>query len=380
MNTLFFKLSRVPLLLVLGVLVFVQVSAGENFVKQDTIYDTESYTGALDDTDLINQLIENAQGKVIKLQNRVYRINSISIRTDVEIVGGGNTVFSPAKRSKHLNQMFNVQASLIMSKVCLNGENQAAWGVLSTGDLILKHVVFENFMGTEIRPASGIRHQGDTMSSILQLDNCVFRNITGYEDGKIGNFVGAHRGVLSQGGDVKITNCVFENILGQEDADCIHIQTEQNEADVWSQNGNVLIDNCSFNNFGKRAIKIQASGVSVQNCGISNGANQTILSAISIYGSRNSVTGNSIRVNNGESAITVSSGTRNIVTNNKIIIDDEVVDGKTWGIVIKPLNQDNISQNKFIIHNNRQFFYSPSFDSNDKEKILKVNQVERVKK
>lgn len=380
MNTVFFKFSKLFLLLVVGVFVFAKVSASEYIVYQDTIYDTETNSGALDDTELINKLIEEAHGRVIKLQNRVYRINSISIRTDVEIVGGGNTIFSPVNQSKHLNQMFNVHASLSMSNVCLNGENRTAWGILAMGDLILQHVVIEDFRGTELRPASGIRHQGEEENSILRLDNCVIRNISGYEDGEIGNFVGAHRGVISRGGDVVITNCVFENILGQEDADCVHIQTSAEQAEVWSQKGNVIVDNCQFNNFGKRAVKIQASGVTVQNCVVNNGANQKILSAISIYGSRNAIINNFIRVNNGESAITVSTGTMNVVTNNKIIVDDELEDGKTWGIVVKQNNQDNISHNKFTIHNNRQFFYSPAFDSKGKEAILKANQVERIRK
>src|SRR5690606_36527936 len=125
------------------------------------------------------------------------------------------------------------------------GANSVLWGVFSTSSLTVVNSTIQNFFGNRSAPGNGVRHSPRDQNSKLVVLNSIIKDINSFEDGTVGNYVGATRGILSSGGDVRIVNTSFLNIQGEEDADCIHIQTVRANGIVWAPAGSVVIENCS---------------------------------------------------------------------------------------------------------------------------------------
>lgn len=341
---------------------------------KDTIYADKLITARNELT--LSQLIENVPlNGVLVLGNRTYQTTQVRIPHRMEIIGSDGTIIQPVEGASY-NALIIATAPLVLSGVVVDGKKMAFWGIYSTSDLSVRNCTITDFFGTQKGPGNGIRHLSEDPLAMLCIENSVVKNISGYEDGVVGNYVGAHRGVLTNGGRVLIQGTRFESILGEEDADCIHIQTASNDKDGWKSAGNVLIDGCKFINFGKRAIKIQASDVTVNNNEIKNEDNK-IYSAISIYGSRNVVDNNLIDVANATAALTIISGNQNKVRNNTVVVDRERGGRMSWGVAFDKPSNTTLSGNTFITNGRRSpFSYSKNITNRMRRNMERSNPVQ----
>ncbi|GGH32234.1 glycosyl hydrolase family 28-related protein [Paenibacillus segetis] len=171
--------------------------------------------------------------------------------------------------------------------------------------------------------------------------------------------------------EVQINGNTISYISPREDADGIYFD----KAPSGSILSNSIIEGNSFHHVGKRAIKIRAAGVSIKNNHITNSYNgnnpytfypidnfipQDMFSAISVYASHVSVTGNTIDgVGSYYSAIEADMGTLTdiVIDNNKISngVNSNISD--TNGIRLGDIRNFVISNN--IIKNMRSGIFSP---------------------
>lgn len=353
------------------------------YFSQDTLYDRSNGKEQRNDSELLAWLIDHAAGRVIKLQNRVYTLNTLHIRANTTIVGSVSTMLRPADNVDRLNSLINVYGVLQMSHIQIDGMEKVAWGIMAKNSLILRDVVIRNLRGTSTRPASAVRHDSGEIDSYLELYNCEIRNIKGYEDGIIGNYIGAHRGVSTTGGRIKITNSNFVDIHGSEDGDGIHVITGVDKNGNWLDKGSISIRDCKFVNFGKRGIKIQGSNARIENCSFIKDTSQGIegYAAISIYGDNCIIENNTISVANCTAGITITSGNHNRIVNNQFEIDKFLPEGQTWPVVVNTKGRDIfLEQNRFSIYNRRDFLYSTSISKNNISKMRKANSIQRFKR
>src|SRR5690606_4295658 len=131
-----------------------------------------------------------------------------------------------------------------------------------------------------------------------------------------------------------------------------HIQTKTSKDLVWASAGRVIIENCTFSGFGKRAVKIQGSDVSVINNNIKSDITNNY-AAISIYGSNNVIKGNKLDLMSATAGITVNSGKRNQITSNEIVINREKAGQTMWGIVLDKDSETVIEKNRFVTNGKR---------------------------
>lgn len=343
--------------------------------KQDTVYAKNHETSGGTLSELINNAPADA---VIVLEGKVYKTKQVRIPHHLTLLGQSGTKIQPLDGTI-FNALIIAAHPIEIENVILDGDKRAFWGIYSTSDLSVTNVTITNFYGNDKAPGNGIRHLPESDKNRLCVINSVIENISGFNDGKVGNYIGAHRGVLTSGGNIVIQNTKFENILGEEDADCIHIQTKDDSKDSWGSAGNAIIENCSFHNFGKRAIKIQASDVVVKNNKIRNEGNK-IYSAISIYGSRNIVDNNQIDVSNATAALTVISGNQNRLRNNTVIVDREEGGRLSWGVAFDKASKTTLSGNTFITNGKRTpFSFSKSITSSNRRSMERNNQVQTRK-
>jgi hypothetical protein len=193
---------------------------------------------------------------------------------------------------------------------------------VSGSDAVFKNVRIENLWGTLSQAAYGIRLRGSASNSVVH--GGLFRSINGETNGIGGDAIGAPRAIYVQAPGCKIIGVTFEaigEINGSEDADSVQFQGEADATDGWTSLRG-LVANSTFNEFGKRAIKIQASDVVVKgNTILSTYADGGFepLRAIDVFGSRCVVEGNTIDVDRLRASIHVNVAARETVVRGNTI-------------------------------------------------------------
>lgn len=293
----------------------------------------------------LNQVVSEYDNgtTVLILESAQYVTPQIKIKVGVEISSENGSIIIPDSSSS-MTSLIKASAPLTLDNIVLDGNNIIAWGIYTTSSLEINNSFVQCFYGDSKTPANGIRHVPDSKNEDLIILNTIFRYISSYEDGIVGNYVGATRGVLSSGGNIIIKNNTFIDIQGKEDSDCIHIQTDKSDSIEWKSAGRVKIIQNDFQNFGKRAIKIQASDVFVSDNTVFSDESQ-IYAGISIYGSNNSIINNTISLANATAGITITSGVDNLIKDNTIDLLRVLPENKVWGIVLNNKDNANIVNN-----------------------------------
>lgn len=271
-----------------------------------------------DQTSLINKIIKNNPGSTLVFPPGSYYINSIEVNEDVSIVGAGSgdvIFYGLGPPSKPM--VYVVAARLTIKNVILDGNDNKAFGILVYNykdSVMIGSCIIRNFYGTDSVGAIGIRIRRS--EGTVEVINSSIFNINGPENGKVGDRVGANRGItLNDVYNVIIKNCYFSAIKGFEDGDCIHyIRWDKGEANK------VLISNNIFTNIYKRAIKIHGNNAEIIGNKVYSFKKHASYSAISVYGDHNKVNNNYIDLSNTVFGIQVTHNNDNIISNNNIII------------------------------------------------------------
>lgn len=279
-------------------------------------------TGQVDCSTIINKYI--LQGD-IELQEGFYLgrfiidTNNISGKGNVELLYNGIID----------DIVVRLQNGSNISNIKINGQNIARIGVLVSGLIATKYSIskceFYNLYGVN-QQSNGIYVSPTTLDRETEITYCNFYNIDAEIDGSIGNSKGASRGIVISGtnGSTKVNKCKFHDIGTFEDGDCITVQSEPHQELTWA-NLNVLIDDCLFTDIKKRGIKIQCSGVVVNNVTIlsthAGEGDQCVQAAIDIFGSNNIVKNSSIIIERGTQVIQTATGKNNKIYNNEAVLD-----------------------------------------------------------
>ncbi len=228
--------------------------------------------GAEDATDEIQEAIDDSiPGDTILLGNGIYKISrTLNLRDDRTLLAYysssgkgtlnwagpvGGTMLSVGKNSKVQYVTFDGKFS---ARICItmpqNNRNVWIHGIIikslrATSTASAYGILVPNGCGTVTQP---ILLTGSVSNPL------VISDINGGANGKVGDSIGANRGILMSNSHVSISKCMVEKIGPSEDGDAIHAQAV-------GLTVNVSIDYCKISEFEKRGIKIQANGVKVTN-------------------------------------------------------------------------------------------------------------------
>lgn len=320
---------------------FLSVQIFANELVKDTVYvKKETKDNSLND---YIEIYDNNK-TILVLEGDTYVVKPINIRNGIKIISTKKSTIQIDSKVKSYT-LIQTSGALELENIILDGMEKVSIGIYSSSKVKLVDSEIRNIKGTSKRGGVGLRHNHKNPEDSLVVIRSKFHNMKSYEDGKIGNNIGSTRAIYTNGGKVFISNSEFKDILGEEDADCIHIQTKSNNVLSWESAGIAEIRNNIFENFGKRAIKIQASDVLIKDNFIDSKF-QKISSGISIYGSNNQIRNNIITLIEGMSAININSGTNNILEDNLIDISNSSEDMKVWGVVLKDENVAKLINNE----------------------------------
>lgn len=279
--------------------------------------------------DLSNKVtaaLASNKGKVLFFPAGTYNMQELEIPGATGIAGAGKeTVFAPAADGKYMLHVLAEGA--VICNLTIDANRQLPIGIAcepNVSGINITGVHVKDIYSKGRTGGYGIYVKGG--SSDVTIRNCSFENIDGVEDGKEGNATGANRGVYAYPtANLLVDKCVFNNIMGLEDGDAIHIQRMGQGGQTRSR-----ISNCKFYNVQKRAIKLQADNVTVENNDIySSNQNQFgAQSAISVFGSNIIILNNHIRLFRSVTGIEIGDGNNITVTGNEIIVDSAFLSRK----------------------------------------------------
>lgn len=299
------------------------------FLTVSAIFFGAKGDGITDDTTSINKAINDVAGSggnvLIPYSPNPYLFSVLNIPKGVNLIGINNPVLKSTSLASDNTIVLN--GNNILQDLTLDGDNKSKWGVIVTGtasNVRIKGVEVKNLLGDTITGGKGIGvNKG---ASDVSITNCKFNNINAPENGVQGDSYGASRGILIEECQrITIKECFFDGIGGFEDGDCVHIQSVSTESPTfWTHAYNVLIENNYFVNVKKRAVKVQASGVTVKGNYIeSNYIDQTNCpsSGVTLFGSFNTVEDNKIFYKRSVYGIESNQGTGNTISKNYIEVD-----------------------------------------------------------
>lgn len=274
-------------------------------------------TGSTNNSSIINKyiLIDD-----IELDNGTYLAN-LTISGHRLIGKDSTTVLSSPFASD--SSVITVNNSGKIENISVDGNGVAARGVSisSGGRFEITNIKVSNLLGSTTQ-SMGIFINSQTNYKIVLIRGCEISDITGEAPSGGGSI---SRGIRVDGNClVRIEDCVFREVGTFEDGDCIAIQTTQDveEGTGWTPT-NVIIDNCEFYNIKKRAVKIQASGVTVKNCRVySSYVDYTECpgNAFDLFGGNNKLLNNYVELDRAVSGIRVSGGD-NTIKGNIVYVD-----------------------------------------------------------
>lgn len=314
--------------------------------------------GIHDDTDAIQRALDAAAdsgGGRVYFPRGTYMVNptrTLHVSSNTVMYGEGARSVIKASKTDFGWEMVRVTGSKIeMNQLTLDGNNQVNRVLVISGgsqNILMSEIVVANATHSKDPSSdyytgvvSGIVVYGDTQN--ITIDKVEVKNIQAIHLSEGGMVA---RGIYltttwnsneAPAQDVTISDSYIHHIGPADDGDGLYVEDPAMDQGEGTDT-NVQIVNNRFNYCAKRAIKIYADGVSVadnhiQNSYLNNnyyqGVNKGQLapdmySAISVYGSNNTVSGNVIEGKGSfYGAIEVSAGevVRKIsVKNNKIVM------------------------------------------------------------
>ena len=293
--------------------------------------DAGAFTNAINDSDYVF------------LTNDLYLLTPVAITGKKQLIidGNGYTI-----NCKNIERAFQITDStnIIFKNIIFDGNSCTTQGVLFVDceNIQVENCTFKNMATTSAT-------DGDTWglnfrdSKDMRVDFCSFVNIDGSGNStKVANGIVVH-GHTKGCENITISNCYFDTILPVNDACGISL----NQTNFYDTPLHGVVENCRFVDCAKRAVKIMAQNVTVQNCDIKDVLSTDIhASMIDIMASHCRVTNNIINVNRATYGIscqyvaetsTITGFDDIIIENNYINVANEdstnARDGLTIGIV-----------------------------------------------
>lgn len=280
-----------------------------------------------------------------------YNITSVTLPAGVRIVGDqGKTVLHglPAKEA----MLVTAADHITLRQLILDGGNnnkQAIHLQAQAANIWLDSCEIRNTYGDATAGSWAVYVQKGCRN--IAISKCWFHDIDGPEDGADGNKIGVNRAILAYDVDsMTIANCTFEGIRGYCDGDCVHIT---GAAVGVGSDAHIVIQDCTFNNFYKRAIKLQVSGVKVlHNTLIADPSADEATdfqAAISVFGNDNVVDGNTIVLYHSRLGVDVN-GLNSQIVNNRISVDPSGSTERTVGIYVSAAGSYSTVKGNVICH------------------------------
>lgn len=326
----------------------------------DTWYSTPEECGAIGDgvnddasafTDAINS------GDYVFLTSDLYLFSPVGItgKTRLVVDGNGYTI-----NCKNIERAFQITDStnIVFRNIIFDGNSCTTQGVtfINCESIQVEKCTFKNMTTTSAT-------DGDTWglnfrdSKDMRVDFCSFVNIDGSDNStKVASGIVVH-GHTKACENITIANCDFDTILPVTDACGISI----NQTNFYDTPLHGVVENCRFVDCAKRAVKIMAQHVIVQNCDIKDVlSNDLHASMIDIMASHCRVANNTINVNRATYGIscqyvaattTITGFSDIIIENNYINVANEdgvtARDGLTIGLV-----DDTKKYTEVVVRNN----------------------------
>jgi hypothetical protein len=300
-----------------------------------------------------------AAGGNIEIPAGVYSVNYLTIPSNVTITGDTGAILVGRGTGFKSTIITIASKNVKINSLIFDGNIATDDGI--TIEAAANGVVLNN---CEIRNIYGTAGCGIIISSGAQnitVNDCDIHNISGPDNGIAGDLVGANRDIfIQQVKNTVISSCTLEGVHDFEDGDCIHVQSvATTDANQWAVSG-VTIKDCIFKSFYKRALKLQASGVTVTGNIISSSyvGDQEGTSdiyacnweAISSFGAHNVIENNNINVLRAHAGISVR-GNANLVEKNIISVDPTGTYQTAWTCAESGIWVDPLGCNSQIIGN-----------------------------
>ncbi len=252
---------------------FFLVTIMPSVTHAETLVNVQSFgavgNGIADDTTAIQTAINSANDRTIFLPKGVYLVNSLTIPSNVKIVGEDATI----KAIKNTSKLITITGSnIFISNLLIDGDNRVLSGVFikhGSENVSLTNSTIQNISSTDstidVYPiSSGIRLEGTTKN--ITIDSVTIQNVYA----KVITSKGGHyvsRGIFIMSRDISkpdpppqniiINNCLIDGIGPKDDGDGINIQS-------YKKSVSLKISNNTFKNNHKRAIKIQDDGAIIE--------------------------------------------------------------------------------------------------------------------
>lgn len=236
--------------------------------------------------------IKSSKTTVLVFGAKEYKISRKIITKSPVVFLGIRDSTSFISDTDYLDAFIQSTSTFNFFNLSFDGQFNVSYGINSYSELVVADSKFFKLKGNHERPGIGIRHLNNNS---IQIYRSEFSSIYGAEDGIVGNSIGANRGVyVRSNSNILIKDCSFVDVIGAEDSDALRIESALRSSGRWAK-VDALVEGCFFNNFGKRAVKIMASGVEVRDCYIVGGGNG-VSSAFSLYGNDNLIVRNRIEL------------------------------------------------------------------------------------
>lgn len=289
-------------------------------------------------TSVLYSLFRVSNNKIVLEKQKKYILNVGGIdvfeKDSLSIIGNNSTIIVNREKA-YLN--FNHCNYLHLSDLVLDGCNITAKGIAlySCDNSSLDNVTIRNIGNKGMTIHTYALNVNDCKG--LVIDNCLIQDVEANSSEIAAGIV--IQPYLSFCENIIIRNTTVRRIWSRSSADglgadCIKIAGQYDNFNEV----NVTIDKCNLYDFTKRAVKVQASNVTISNCQIGQTAfmDDKIVPtyAISTFGSNTIVKRNTIMMKKGRFGVSVysyPSGHINII-NEQIVIDERY---KNKGVEIK---------------------------------------------
>jgi len=267
------------------------------------------------DTDAIQNAINQNQGKTILLKDGVFAVTSgVTISANTVLMGQNATLKSIAPTYG----LLTINSGTKVSGLVIDGNNTTAIAIkiangskdVTIDNSVIKNIYYPSSHNTGVFSwpggCDGIAISSTSISGI----NCDSRM--------------ASRGIyLNDCNNIVINDCNVFDVNSPTDGDCIYISMPI-DGDAWAD-CNIVILNSRFSDFSKRGIKLQCSEATVKNnvIKISDSCQRT---GIEFFGKSTLIHDNKIYIEKGIAGI-IGTGKHKIdkseIKNNIIILDPD---------------------------------------------------------
>ncbi len=276
--------------------------------------DTAAVIGAIGAANLV--------GSRVRLKNSATYLCGRLTFSRIYLACDGSATIKAAPGSTVAGQAFVATSNLCVNGVIFDGANVVDRVMEATGFFDMRGAGVKNAVGTSAAQASLIYAKPTCV--IFRVDQCSFSGVSGVENGTEGDTSGADCGLyVETTAPFAITNSNFSNIGGWEDGDCIRVQLAGDAALNWAAANGALIEGNSFLEIKKRAVKLQASFVTIRRNYITCTATDELqcpYAGIEMFGSYNTLAGNNIDIERAVGCVIDNGNSNKIVDGNFITL------------------------------------------------------------